>query len=154
MPPPEHLMLPDAFDSLKARTLFYPSAGTDWAVPIDTFLPWIDDFWFVDTNVRLSDPIAGQYVLEESSEEEFCGRTIRKEEPFCIPVQHRRYRRPGGGGAFTVHTCTGRGYDVLRSAFGASAPNLSVFFHRGDSPGEGGSNWRRSPSIDWSATLW
>jgi hypothetical protein len=141
MPSSTFVLLPDAFAGLKARTLFYPSAGTDWTVPIDTFLPWIDDFWFVDTSYRLNDQIAQEHLLEEVSKEEVRGRTIRTGEPFCVSVRRERYRTPDDG-IFTIHTCTGRGYDTLRSVFGATGRKLSVFFHRGDSPGEGGSNFR------------
>ena len=34
-----------------ARCLFYPSAGADGKDArnaIEAFLPWVDDFWFVD----------------------------------------------------------------------------------------------------------
>lgn len=140
MLPPTHLLLSDACAGLQARTLFYPSAGTDWLVPISAFLPWIDDFWFVDMNPRLPDPIARNYVLEEVGEKEVSGHTIRTGEPFCILVRRMRYRRPTGG-TFTVHVCTGRGYDTLRSVFSSTSRKLSVFFHRGDSPGESGSNF-------------
>lgn len=38
----------DALNSFQSRNLFYPSSCSDLCIPIETFLPWINDFWFVD----------------------------------------------------------------------------------------------------------
>jgi hypothetical protein len=35
----------------------------------------------------------------------------------------------------TIHRCRGQGYDVFRAAFVDPKRQISVFFHRGDSPG-------------------
>lgn len=105
-----------------------------------TFLPWIDDFWFVDVGDPPDSSAVANYPLEDQSETQVEGQTIRTKEPFSLTVRQERYRKPTGG-TFTIHAGTGRGYDALRAVFGASGRKISVFFHRGDSPGEGGSNF-------------
>jgi hypothetical protein len=128
-----------ACSSLRARSLFYPSAGQDTRVPVATFWPWIRDFWFVDINCDLTRPFR-KSDRESDQHEILSGTTLRTGEPFEVSVRHERYRWSRPHGDITIHRCRGRGYDVFRTVFSSAHP-ISVFFHRGDSPGNGGSNF-------------
>ena len=33
---------------LRGTALFYPGTGNDWKEPIELFVPYITEFWFVD----------------------------------------------------------------------------------------------------------
>ena len=136
-----YVLSSDAFLGLEHRCLFYPSAGSDRILPLSAFRPWIDHFWFVDRAYDLdSAPSDPDSVLEDFTHDEVTGTTIRTGTPFRVLIRHERYRRSDGS-KFTIHSCRGRGYDTLRAVFSAEKPKISVFFHRGDSPGEGGSNF-------------
>lgn len=71
------------------------------------------------------------------------GTTLRRKEPFTVNVSSYlldcRY----------VHLVRGRGYDFFRVAFRERSVPIEIFFHRGDSPGEGGSSfsWLRDHRV-------
>jgi hypothetical protein len=130
-----------ACEGLASRCLFYPSAGTDTAAPLEMFLPWVDDFWFADLAYDLTVPFSRQHQMEDSREEKLCGTTVRTDTPYSVDVRHERHRWPQRSGPINIHRCRGHGYDVWRAAFVVPRRAVSVFFHRGDSPGEGGSNF-------------
>ena len=136
---PSAFLVDHAADGFVARRLFYPSAGGDTGTPIRVFLPWIDEFWFVDKAYDLTSPFAKTRPLVDDSTEVLTGTTIRSGERFEVTVRRERYRWEGK--LVTVHRCRGRGYDTFRTAFAIPGKTLSVFFHRGDSQGEGGSNF-------------
>lgn len=147
--------LPDeVLERLQAGNLFYPSAGDDILTPIEVFSPWLSNFWFVD-------PIyTGSPLLENNSDYQFVddpknqkrgvsGETLRKCEPFEIEVYQETYKRKQDQRCITVYQCKGRGYDTFRSLLKSQQTPLSVFFYRGDSPGNGGSGfyWLRKARL-------
>ena len=137
----QQYLSPAASTDLRARCLFYPSAGSDTEVPFATFLPWIDEFWFVDLACDLEKRFTDDYEpVEPATLEEQVGRT-GKDKPFNNVIRQERYRVPGRETPVTVRLCRGRGYDVFRYAFLTPRKPISVFFHRGDSQGESGSNF-------------
>ena len=139
----EESLLASACSQFSNRTLFYPSAGSDFKEPIKTFMPWIDEFWFVDVNYDEKCPRLADvgFRLISSSYFELTGRTISLDYPFRIPVSSQQYLHVPSGREFTANFCRGRGYDAFRSAFRVPQRPLSVFFYRGDSQGEGGSGF-------------
>jgi hypothetical protein len=137
----DHVVLkPEAFQGMSRGSLFYPCSGRDWDLPIDTFLPWVDDFWFVDVNYRVERPIGPQRSLVRVNMEQLEGVTLTARTPYRVTVRHEEHRSRDGR-YYRTHFCKGRGYDVFRSVFRVPNKKISIFFHRGDSPGEGGSNF-------------
>ena len=147
--------LPDeVIGRLQAGTLFYPSAGYDISTPIEVFSSRLNNFWFVD-------PIyTGSPLLENNSNYQFVddpnnqkrsisGKTLRKREPFEIEIYQETYKRKQDQRRITVYQCKGRGYDAFRTLLKSQQTQLSVFFYRGDSPGNGGSgfDWLKKPRL-------
>jgi hypothetical protein len=138
--------LVEALRQLRARTLFYPSAGQDTVDPVEHFAPWVNEFWFVDrayrcdSSKRFPGRLPSGFRLTDSARSVVTGRTIENDEAFEIVMRTDtlEFKR---GGSITVRWCAGRGYDLFRMAFLVPAKPLSIFFHRGDSPGDGGSNF-------------
>ena len=144
--------LAKACSDLPSRTLFYPSADRDIELPVTTFLPYVDHFWFVDSSYRLTAPLLKEfeeYRLRKSRFEVREGLTLRHEQPFQVRISHETYSIPDSERLFSVHACKGLGYDTFRVAIKNVGKKLSVFFYRGDSPGDGGSRfyWLRTPTI-------
>jgi hypothetical protein len=129
----------DTLQDVQSRCLLYPSAGTDWETPLMAFHPWIESFWFVDTShkdsAKLKELCDSVDLIETNALE---GRTI-KGNPAKVEI--RSFQCSLGSKQFDVHLCRGKGYDTFRLAFKDCGKGMSVFFHRGDSPGEGGSNF-------------
>ena len=138
---------------LKSRRLFYPSAGSDFSTPIASFLPYIDEFWFADINYDLTKPLLTQkdYQLNSRHPSKLSGTTLRRNEPFTVEVSSESYTHLPTSRVFLANVCCGRGYDTFRVAFQDTKRLLSVFFYRGDSPGEGGSGfrWLRKPMLKY-----
>lgn len=139
-----------------SRQLFYPSSGDDTETPLLAFLPFIDVFWFVDQRYSATRPMFDEsrlgLVPEIRANRRLDGLTIRKSQPFYVDVFQTIYRHVKTGRKLTVNVCGGRGYDTLRAALRTSTElktPISVFFYRGDSPGEGGSKfqWLRKPVL-------
>ena len=141
----------EVLEHLQAGSLFYPSAGSDTATPIEVFSPWLSDFWFVD-NAYDGTPLLrnnSNYQLLRHQEKSVNGKTLKKQEPFEIKVYQEIYERTQNQRHITVHQCQGRGYDVFRILLRGKCAPLSVFFYRGDSPGDGGSGfyWLKKPRL-------
>ncbi len=134
-----------------SRRLFYPSAGDDLLDPIKTFLPHVDDFWFVDITYGLRSNALTEpsYQCVDVSNEVLRGVTIKRKLDFRIRVQTERYAHVPTGRRFTVNMCKGRGYNAFRVAIRDRGKRLSVFYYRGDSMGEGGSGfyWLRKGAV-------
>lgn len=137
-------ILPEsALERLQAGNLFYPCSGRDVGIPVSTFLSRLTDFWFVDTRYDHSPLLAGhrRYRLLDRQCESITGKTLRRGEPYELKVWHEIYEDIRCGREFRVHKCCGRGYDAFRGLIKQQRKQLSVFFYRGDSPGEGGSGF-------------
>ena len=131
------------------KVLLYPSAGSDFADAVDKFGDWIDTFVFVDLSYRLLDfkaPVLSGWFLNRDRVSFFKVPPSMDRAQQLESSSHRQidpewlflpYSRIGTNRKITI---------VLRKGFGQYALHeiedggLSVFMHRGDSPGEGGSN--------------
>ena len=141
--------------------LFYPSAGEDWNDPVRLFFPAVREFWFVDPRYFVESERA------DGSEPALNGNADFKFERFELsgPPTARRETRVGADGREYpyLEPCTRTEYYrhhttneslVLhrRRGYGQRSiekvPNIGVFFHRGDSRGEGGSN------VYWLSNHW
>jgi hypothetical protein len=159
----QYSLPPNAFTKLQptckqfiSRQLFYPSSGNDTETPMLAFLPFIDVFWFVDPRYSSNRPLFDESTLglvsEIRDDRRLDGLTIRKSQRFSVDVIQTVYRHIATGRRITVNMCCGRGYDTLRTALrtpGELKTPISIFFYRGDSPGESGSgfNWLRKPVL-------
>jgi hypothetical protein len=125
--------------------LFYPAAGRDVDEAVSFFAPTVREFRFCDTRYGQSFlPVPeGWAVQAESisgdpgammSEREADGRQYRHIEP-CHWI--REIRDIAGGNPVTMTLRRGFGQYALQELGDGS---ISVFMHRGDSPGEGGSD--------------
>ena len=131
----------------QSRRLFYPCAGKDIVDPIMAFLPHIDEFWFVDLREFDVKKLLANHEITFLQREgsEITGHYLReKNRPFrltneCVVCRHVPTERQ-----FTINYCfgSGRGYNAFRAVVKDPSKKLSVFYYRGDSPGEGGSDFR------------
>lgn len=126
-----------------SRRLLYPMSGNDFMLPIKTFMGYIKDFWFVDIRYELNTPFIRDkdYALIEKNRHNLSGETLHSKKPFEVNILTEKYQHTPSGTLFTVNACKGRGYDTFRVALKNPGKHLSVFFYRGDSQGEGGSNF-------------
>ena len=141
----------DWLEACRDTVFFYPAAGSDYAEPLTIFGDYVDVFWFCDidyprsldlppvcsssTNLRLidqhrsGDPMA---VLEwRTAENKRCYRFL---QPSLLVETYERQN----GRLLTVIRRRGFGRIALSKEFGPRS--LGIFMHRGDSPGESGSN--------------
>jgi hypothetical protein len=130
----------DALNGLPAGVLFYPSAGADLDLALRVFRPAIRDFWFVDRSYDMRRQYGPRELLQKVQIQELEGVTLVSKAPYRISIRHETFRT-NEGDEFVVHACRGRGFDVFHSLFRSTGGKISVFFHRGDSPSEGGSNF-------------
>ena len=140
-----------ACQNLNSRRLLYPSAGADFILPIKSFHPFIDEFWFVDKLYKIDSPLLDdeQFKRVKSSLSTLSGTTLKKRSRFEIQIRHDTYSHQGSNRQFVVNKCRDCGYDLFRAAFRIPNRKLSIFFYRGDSEGESGSGfyWLRRPTI-------
>jgi hypothetical protein len=133
---------------LRGQSLFYPTAGSDWQEVLELFVDHIDEFHFCDTHYSspgtLPSPFSNPnfYHLVSS---DLRGKPTAQIEP---PTAERPYPYLELG-SLTVYervSDSRRVTVVRRRGFGQCAihefanHSVGIFVHRGDSPGEGGSN--------------
>ncbi|MGK7864923.1 hypothetical protein [Falsiroseomonas sp. E2-1-a4] len=153
-----HYIPPKWLDAVAGKTLFYPCAGGDIAEPLQVFAPVISDFWFSDigypAGLKMAPALRSfggfTYTLTGKLINGDPLATIERRDGYRFLPPSRRietYSRPDGSSFRVIRR---RGFGEI--ALGTEFPDMSVgvFFHRGDSPGEGGSNvrffenkWRR-----------
>lgn len=143
----------ETLSSLPSKVLYYPCSGADFELPVIQFASVIDVFWFVDKayfspdhcdtrHFGLDRPADEVSPLFKHPDFEYlryelrgrptfpCYRTniapcVLTEYYFHIPTQR------------TIQLKFRRGYGF--TGFKVELNDLAVFFHRGDSMGEGGS---------------
>jgi hypothetical protein len=135
--------LTDACSRFQSRRLFYPSAGADISDPIHAFVAYVDEFWFVDSSYDWAEPLLAHssYRHDATDRSELSGITLKRKAPITVRIRSESYTHLPTGRIFVVNACCGRGYDTFRAAFRERKRFLSVFFYRGDSPGESGSGF-------------
>lgn len=135
---------------LPGRIFFYPSAGRDWMEPLSQFAEGMDEFRFVDicyqfnnaSRIALdgwelvpgSTALHGPAVSRMSTRQYEYGHEFRHIEPAWLSDSYRSLR---DGRHIRVTRRRGFGQYALHELPDSS---LGVFWHRGDSQGEGGSN--------------
>lgn len=145
-----HAADPLRFAELTCKRLFYPCAGEDWAPVLDYFVAEVDHFIFADLHyqfdrIRPMD-VPGLRLLPERTWLD--GRAFAAlERPSAYGRRGPRQIDPARLEETYLHEASGRLIRVTRRrGFAQYAlkeiPNgsLGVFFHRGDSMGEGGSD--------------
>jgi len=123
--------LSDIGEKFRSRRLFYPASGKDLREPIQAFLPYIDEFWFVDPKYEVDQPLlAGfhEFDLNDRTGFKIRGTTMRRNEPFMYEAMSERYSDKRSNRTFTVKVCCGRGYDVFRTCFRKTEREIAVFF--------------------------
>lgn len=155
------LIQPCALDEIRGAALFYPSAGEDWREPLELFAPAIAEFWFVDVAyfTRLPADVVEPWI-QDSTVFDFQGFTLNgpplarhetrvdrssgRSYPFVEPCTRTEvYEHRPTNTRIRVHRRRGFGQRSI-----SVVPDIGVFFHRGDSPGEGGSN------VHWLSNRW
>ena len=137
---------PEIIDSLQGRTLFYPSSGQDWNDFLKVFVGRVDEFHFCDITYQFASRRKPPFNL--SSEYQLIEDRI--EGPKTAGIENRdgyRWVEPAKLYQVWRHIETGRNFTIIwRRGFGQYAlaefadRSIGVFVHRGDSPGESGSN--------------
>jgi hypothetical protein len=137
-------------EAVRGKALFYPAAGSDYNEALKVFQDHIDTFWFCDkaypAGLNLPPVLTSNdgFLLIQSQKSgapnATCeirlanGRTYRFLEPSKLIEAYERT----DGRQLTVIRRRGFGQIALSTEFTERA--LGVFMHRGDSPGESGSN--------------
>jgi hypothetical protein len=134
------------FSDVKGRTFIYPSAGDDFEEPFRLFSGHCDELIFVDINYdfdcRPSPAFDGWRLVKV----DIFGST--KERIRIIEGERRSYREVSPAWRRQIYRCEVGSREVVvtqRRGFGQYAirelpdESLGIFFHRGDSGGEGGS---------------
>ncbi|WP_411902303.1 hypothetical protein [Methylorubrum thiocyanatum] len=143
---PGWLVTEEARAIARGGVFFYPCAGADTEEALAAFAPDIATFWFCDpayqadrvgaiAGCERTGPVSVRGEPDASvGARETEGRIHRWIEP-CVwtaPLRHR-----STGAEVTAHWRRGFGEYALAREF--PDRSISVFMHRGDSPGEGGS---------------
>ena len=142
---------PDWLESVRGTIFFYPAALTDHRQPLKLFMDVIDEFWFADTNypteLRMTPALKGRAGVRLISSEttgpvtavmenrvDSTGNSYRHLLPSKLVEKYEREN----GTTITVVRRRGFGQIALTTEF--PERSIGVFMHRGDSPGQGGSN--------------
>ncbi len=130
----------------KKRALFYPCAGRDIDTPIKAFASIIDEFWFIDTSRR----VYQRPLLPSRTPRDSVNTTTSILSGTDFSVITHQYKFLPFNKTIDVNLVTGDGIIAFSRLFHSdkAARELSVFFHRGDSRGEGGSDVYWLNSVD------
>jgi len=142
---------PNSLETLERRLLFYPAAGDDWSEFLELFADYVDEFHFTDITYQFDKDLEspfGDSSAYRKVESDFDGDQPAQIELRRDPAgRDYSYVEPGRLTELYERKIDGRRFKVIRRrGFGqyslAKFPNQSigVFVHRGDSPGESGSN--------------
>lgn len=142
---------PNSLATLEKRLLFYPAAGDDWSEFLELFADHVDEFHFTDITHQFDKDLEspfGDSSAYRKVERDFDGdRTAQIELRRNPAGRDYSYVKPGLLTELYERKIDGRRFKVIRRrGYGqislAKFPDQSigVFVHRGDSPGESGSN--------------
>ncbi|SRR5579885_377985 len=138
---------PAALSGLQSKSLFYPAAGDDWGDFLSSFSDYVDEFHFCDITYdfsRLRSSLNCSWLQ--------IGREQQGNSSSLIENRHNerrpyKYVEPGRLKEVYESKLDGKRLTVIRRrGFGQYAlaefpdRSIGVFVHRGDSPGDGGSN--------------
>lgn len=142
---------PDWLESVRGTLFFYPAAGSDYAEPLNVFKNHLDTFWFCDKSYQRGLNLAPVFEIDA----DFC--LVGRHKSGAVDAREERRRdKSGNEYSFLEPSRLSENYEssdgrrlniVRRRGFGQIAltkefdsRSIGVFMHRGDSPGEGGSN--------------
>jgi hypothetical protein len=137
---------------LDGGTLFYPCCWDDTQEAIKVFAPYIRNFWFVDIHYSEQVSKNAKPVIRANKEYKLLDIQIwhpepieepaeRKTKPSITPVvRSETYLHALTGKEIVIHRRKGYGMAALYQHIPESS--LQVFFYRGDSQGESGSDSR------------
>ena len=146
----DYYIAQDWLDAVRNTSFYYPCAGSDYEEPITVFQDYVNRFCFCDLyNDGLSPPSVSPLSAEwHCVSKEISGEPNARMERRHDDNGHKyRYLEPSkceeiynraDGRQITVIWRRGFGQIGLSKEF--SDRSLGVFMHRGDSPGEAGSN--------------
>jgi hypothetical protein len=137
------------FNGIAGRAFIYPCAGEDWDKPLAVFADWFDEFHFVDLHYQFLHPspikssrwtlLPASTALDGPSDDAI--RDVETVNGFHRDISpawlRETYACQQSGRTIRITRRRGFGQYALREL---SDESLGVFFHRGDSTGEGGSN--------------
>jgi len=107
--------------------LFYPSSGHDILTPLLLGLPFCSHFFFYDNNIRRNRQRCDSHIKEYLGHRSTTERSLECENTEIVTFDFWGIPR-------NLHFVSKDNRDFLRQDV-----DLTFYFHRGDSPGEGGS---------------
>lgn len=134
---------------LRGKKLLYPCAGSDVTEPFKLFAPYLDELIFVDINYQFHRPKLLSFTgwTEDVTQASLVGPpSIEMAYIKCNDLCYREMKPAWFSRTYVNDSTRHKVKVTLRRGFGQYALNelgdheLGVFFHRGDSSGEGGSN--------------
>jgi hypothetical protein len=140
----------DWMEAVREATFFYPAAGSDYLEPLTIFQDHIDTFWFCDVGYANGLDLCAvlpkdefRIIQREKSGAPTAIKERRKAENglcywFLLPSKLIESYERTDGRRLTVVRRRGFGQIALSEEFDDCS--IGVFMHRGDSPGEAGSN--------------
>lgn len=136
----------EILDAFQGQTLFYPTSGSDWNDFLEVFVGRVAEFHFCDITYQFD--LRHRRSFNLSSEYRLIDDWI--EGPKTASIENRdgyRWVEPAKKFQVWQHIESGWSFKLIRRrGFGQYAlaefadRSIGVFVHRGDSPGEGGSN--------------
>ena len=142
---------PNWLEAIRGTILYYPAAMHDTQTLLDVFMDYIDTYWFCDVNyhpdLQLPQVLSkdqGFEIISSVKDGAVGAPRLRhtdaqgQEYPYLEPSRlYEIYQRTDGKRISIVRR---RGYGQMGIVKEFDAKTIGVFVHRGDSPGEGGSN--------------
>lgn len=142
---------PEWLRAVSGTTFYYPCAGRDHAEAIEVFGDYVTTFMFCDVNyppgLKLAPAIDGApgirlvdctfKGLADASEET---RIDENGQKYRFLPPSKRIEAYEGEDGRTVTVIRRRGFGQIALSTEFAERSIGVFMHRGDSPGEGGSN--------------
>lgn len=147
----EFFVEPSWLNAVRGKRFYYPAANLDHLEALEVFHEVIDEFWFADIHYRAGLEMAPALVGDQrfrllqvlktgaihaarEQRQDTLGQSFGYLEPSRLI---ERYEKRDGRNLTVVRR---RGYGQIGLVEEFSKKDLGVFMHRGDSPGEGGSN--------------
>ena len=128
--------------TFRNRRLFYPCSGPDLREPIESLLPTgIHDFWFADIRYRSRQTQLHGERFSQIARTCKATRYINNHgDAYHLMLHRSLHRHLPSGRCFYVTFLGGDARNALDFIENQLDIRFSIFLHRGDSTGEGGSN--------------
>jgi hypothetical protein len=143
-----HYIQPEWIDKIKGKPFYYPCAGHDWDEPIKIFGEVCTELWFCDHSYEELSKVDRIIKADNDLDLKFITHRIvgnveskiENNNGYKFIESSKKYEQYEykNGKKLTIIRRRGFGQIGLHDEFMDNS--LSVFMHRGDSQGEGGSN--------------